>query len=197
MKKAHNNGQKDRTIRKYKEITCLTVCIVFKICDFLLLTPSVFFSLIPSTDLKYGYYNFMASYVWSIVFFFAIYICSMSHLGDEKKNAKHKKKNVKCILHRIVCKNSPKHLEKRSFGNSENLQWFENWLTAQKIYWKLHTPTPPSPNPLAPASVVFYLPMPEPNSLEGPEFADIATLYRCMGKHITATTRQNDSCCDL
>ena len=30
------------------------------------------FSLVRSTDLKDGYCNFMVSYVWSIVFFFAI-----------------------------------------------------------------------------------------------------------------------------
>ena len=41
------------------------------------------FSLIPSTDLKDGYCNFMVSNVWNIVFFFATSICSMSHLGDE------------------------------------------------------------------------------------------------------------------
>ena len=43
------------------------------------------FSLFSSTDLKDGYRNFMVSYAWSVVFFFAISICLMSLLCDERK----------------------------------------------------------------------------------------------------------------
>ena len=66
MKKAHNNDQKDHT-----ETTLAIFALLLKnaIFGYRPLPP---FSLIPSTDLKDGYCNFMASYVWNIDFFFAI-----------------------------------------------------------------------------------------------------------------------------
>ena len=43
------------------------------------------FSFVPNTDLKDGFCNFLLSYVSRTVLFFAIQICSLLHLGDEKQ----------------------------------------------------------------------------------------------------------------
>ena len=67
MKKVHPNGQKDLT----KKPHVCHFCIAFKGCDFGY-WPLPRFSLIPSTDLKNGFCNFMVPYVWRLVFFFAI-----------------------------------------------------------------------------------------------------------------------------
>ena len=69
-------------------------------CGFLVTALS---ALIPNTDLKDGSCSFVVSYGSSTILFFAISICSMLHLSDEKQktNAKHKQKmlNTFCIVY--------------------------------------------------------------------------------------------------